>query len=318
MRIRATLATAAVALAILPVADAAATPQSNIQAELQAGGVPSPNVAVATPTAAITTDVSAFDADTSSPGASLNNDNELSPDPTVPLPVAAISFSPGTGTPLPGVIAPPGTSWAPTTADANSPLYELQAVLAAKHEIARGTSLAGISLRLASDSAPYEWLALPPYDRTGIPPATVPTQTVEQQLRTALPAWAVGATVTVVPWTGSERRATVTMSMPAPEFALNDVRDLVGSLMTQQAKLDPTGAGIGSVVAQIDDPASHLPLYAFAGDADWGMGFSWSNPMVKAWTRDAGIGPAGSAVDQATDTASNVQSDPGSTPGTLP
>ena len=309
MRIRATLATAAVALAILPVADAAATPQSNIQAELQAGGVPSPNVTVATPTAATATDVSAFDADTSSPGASLNNDNELSPDPTVPLPVAAISFSPGTGTPLPGVIAPPGTSWAPTTADANSPLYELQAVLAAKHEIARGTSLAA---RLA------ERLALPPYDRSGIPPGTVPTQTVEQQLRTALPAWAVGATVTVVPWTGNERRATVTMSMPAPEFALNDVRDLVGSLMTQQAKLDPTGAGIGSVVAQIDDPASHLPLYAFAGDADWGMGFSWSNPMVKAWTRDAGIGPAGSAVDQATDTASNVQSDPGSTPGTLP
>ena len=61
MRIRATLATAAVALAILPVADAAATPQSNIQAELQAGGVPSPNVAVATPTAAIATDVSAFE-----------------------------------------------------------------------------------------------------------------------------------------------------------------------------------------------------------------------------------------------------------------
>jgi len=280
---------AALLVVAAPVA-ARAAPVDNIQAEVQAGGFPNASASITTPPPATAADVAAFDEDGSTVPPSLTNENMLSPDPTQPLPVVTLSYQPAGGTALPGIIVAPGSTWTPTTADASGPLWEIQSMLAVKHEIENGTEIAGLALRLASEAEPYYWISVPPDARRTPQPTVMPALLIEQYVRAGLPAWAANASVSAIDWTGSERRLVITLTMPATAFQANDVENLVAPVMTDQQYLNANGAGIGSIVVEIADPVSNLPLFTFAGDAGWGRTFAWSNPLVEAWTGDVSNG----------------------------
>jgi hypothetical protein len=317
-RVVTTITACALALA-LAAGPAVAAPADAIRSEIQAGGVPAPTVTVATPPAATSADLAALDADPSASPPSITNENLLSFDPTNPLPVVTVKFGWSLAGPaLPGLITPPGGASVPTAQDAETPLWELQIMLAVKHEIARGTSLAGIAFQRSAEAAPYAWTPTPDSDRSSLPPTTMPAAAVEQEVKIALPPWASGASVTVAGWTGGERRVTVGLSMPTAEFAIHDMQALIASLMTSQAKLNPSGAGIGSVVLRVDDPLDRVPLVTFAGDADWYLGLLWAHPRVIPWVSGAGTGAAGSPVDEANNRVENTTADPTATLGTLP
>ena len=306
---------AATVLAATVLAAAALTPSagadvaSDITQELQAAGLPNPQVTVSTPAPATATDLAAFDADPTPGYASITPYNLISPNPSAPLPVATVRFGKSSVTRLPGFLQAPGIGSYLAAEDAEFPVWRLQIMLAIKHRIAAGASLAGVAMQpqfpnRTQSSRPDSYVAAQSTSNfsPGPYPQTMPITDVEARLKAELPAWARSATVSVAQWAGSERRAVITHSLPAPILAATDVHGLAMYALEKQMELNASGGNVGSVVIKIHDPALNQPLLTFAGDATWGQQFSWISPLIKAATTPGSIGaaldPGGDILDQ--------------------
>jgi hypothetical protein len=86
----------------------------------------------------------------------------------------------------------------------------------------------------------------------------------------------------------------------------HDPTELITYLLTQQTTLNATGAGIGSVVVQLNDLVSGAPLLVYGGDATWGQNFTWISPSIKAYVDDKASASQQDAVQNAPTDAQNT------------
>lgn len=280
------LAGALVFVAATPVrADVAA----DVQAELQAAGLPNPTVAVTSPAPATIADFTTYQQNPGVDLPSISPENLMSPDPTAPQPLLSVGFGQATVTALPGIFQTTALDNWYSTEDAEFPLWRLQIMSALKHALARGTVLTGVKMmpsfpnRAMSGTA--DFYATPP-DPQDLPPTglpqTMPASTAETAVEQELPTWARTADVQVTDWAGGERRATMSMTVVPAQLVQFNPQDLVVYLLDQQLSLNESGANIGSVVLRIRSLTGE-PLFSFAGDATWGQFFTWVGPQVRAW-----------------------------------
>ena len=198
---------------------------------------------------------------------------------------AHVTFTAPEGNPLSGLIDWP-TNRQYTTLAAQAPIWELAAVEAAKHALAAGGALHGISLtqNVAGRPAPPGpdvSVALTGREIPAQPPATMSIDQVQSNVKNALPPWASNPTVTVLNDAVGERVVTVTLGLPRTAFALLDVPDALAALVEQQHVLSDQGARIGRAVVKVVDAVGGDPLYVAGVDGFMGYGTSWVSPMVQ-------------------------------------
>jgi hypothetical protein len=114
-------------------------------------------------------------------------------------------------------------------------------------------------------------------------PAVLSADDVKTRLKSALPAWAANAALSVVPDAAGERVVTATLALPRDAFRTIDVPALAGALDQQQDILASAGADIGRIVVQINDAISGDPLYVQGVDGYMGVGTSWISPLVAGY-----------------------------------
>lgn len=268
---------------------------TSIAAELAANGVPNPSVSISTPSAATASDLAAFDSDPSQSYPSLTPYNQLSPDPTAPLPVATVSFAPSTPTQtLPGTVTAPGEPGIYVD-DSQVPIWNAAIIEAVKHAIAGGASLTGTvtfgpPFPGRDTTQPEAYMPVP--DPTSFSAATLPqtmsTGTIQMQYQMGLPSQYSGASISVADAAGGQRVVTIQFDQSASAFATDNLFGLTEYASKMQAQLDDPlqGGNIGEVVVKSRDPQTLNPLFTHASDATWGQRFEWSAPSVNAFTTD--------------------------------
>jgi hypothetical protein len=283
---------------LLASASAQADTVSSMTAELQAAGVPNVSVTETTPAAATSADVAAFDQDPSGSYASITDQNLLSPDPTNPLPVVTVAFGQAQVTQWPGLLLAPDVAGYPAVEDSQMPIWRLDIMEAAKHAIIAGLPvIGGVGMQPQSpnqpDPATPDAYITPP-DSSEYPTAALPQTmslaAVQAAVGASLPTAFQQATVSVVDFAGGQRRVTVSASTLPEQAEVSPPSQLYTSVLNAQAQLNQQGANIGSVIVNLTDQTSSLPLVTFAGDASWGESFTWVAPPATPFV-DTGPAP---------------------------
>jgi hypothetical protein len=267
----------------------------SMTAELSANGVPSPMVSIITPPPATASDVAAFEADPSGVYPTLTPTNILSPDPTNPMPVAQVSYSPvGPPHDYPGALTAPEQRV--YVEDAETPVWSGAVVEAVKHAVAGGAPIAGVvaygpAWPGRDATQPDVYVPVPDsstYSAAG-PPQTMTTGAVQLQYQLGLASAYAGASVSVVDASGGQRVVTITFDQSAAAFANDNLAQLTSYADGMQAQLnDPVqGANVGEVIVRSRDPVTQTPLFTHAADVGWGEKFEWSAPIIKAYTDPA-------------------------------
>ncbi len=293
MRIRhVMIASLTVALWACPGQPALATVASDMEADLRASGISDVTVQVQTPPAA----PSALNEDADWSGVTLDSLTPfMSSDPFQPSPVARITVDRDPGSPLKGIVEPPGEATY-TMAVAELPKLKLAVWEALKHALAQGANLAGTRLDLREDGAVVssELTSAPQpgaYSPTQDSPSVMSKDAVRQQVEGDFPAWAKAAQVTVSDDYVGERIVMAQLDLPHASFASIDVGELLRTLISMQIRLQDQGARIGRVLARVDDPITGDPLYTAAADALFGsMELTWYSPHVRGIARGL-VGP---------------------------
>jgi hypothetical protein len=205
-----------------------------------------------------------------------------------------VSFGKSVVTALPNILRTPAVGSWYATDDAEFPLWRLQIMSSLKHALARGHTLAGVSMRpifpnRVGGAAPD--LYLTPPDPVDMPPGPLPqtmsTSDAERSVQQQLPVWASAADVRVADWIGGERRASIAMTTTPLQLAAVNPQEIIVYLLDQQRTLNEHGANIGSVVLRVSaTTTTGEPLLTFAGDGTWGQFFTWVNPIVRAFVPD--------------------------------
>jgi hypothetical protein len=162
-------------------------------------------------------------------------------------------------------------------------------MLAANHAIAGGAQLVGVAMQPQfpnhSDSTvPDEYLSIPPLDEfpaTALP-ETMSLQQAQSTLQSNLPARAAAASVSVFDWVGNERRAQITLTLPA-NVTTTQGQNLGAWANDQVRSLNAQGAGIGSIVVSVTNSLDGTPLATIASDPTWHERFVWLAPIVKPY-----------------------------------
>ena len=216
---------------------------------------------------------------------------ELNPEnPT--MPVARVTISAPTPAPLSGILQPAGSgAFDYTTLPSNHILWQLAVLEAAKHRIAAGTALAGVTMKtnIAGQppaTSPELMFGLVDLSYVVPPPTTMSIESVRSQVQSALPAWAATATVQVTNDAASQRVVTLSLAVLPAFIAINDVRSLSNVLAKQQARLTARGADIGRCIVRVTDARTGDPLYVSADDVLLGTRSYWDSPLIAGF-----IGP---------------------------
>lgn len=236
--------------------------------DLAASGVPGAQVEVSAPA----------DAD----------EAELNPeDPT--MPVARVTINAPAPTPLTGILQPSGQgAFDYTTLPPSHIVWQLAVLEAAKHAIAAGTALAGVTIKtnVAGQplaTSPELMLGLADLAVSSSPPTTMSVEAVRTEIQTSLPPWAATGTVEVTADAAGERVVTLSLAVPWLLVATHDVRSLSNVLAKQQAVLTARGANIGRAIVRITDTQTGDPLYVSADDVLLGTRSYWDSPLIAAF-----------------------------------
>jgi hypothetical protein len=273
-------------------ASASATVASDMEADLHAAGIPNVVVDIAVPSPATT----ALDDDTDWSSVTIDSLTPfMSSDPFQPKAVATITIDQPPGTPLPGVIEPPGDRTYTTTLP-ERPALEVAIWEALKHALAGGADLAGTKLVLneGGENVSTELVSAPvpgAYSPSQSVPSVMSRDAVQQAVSDGLPVWAKAADVTVEDDRVGERIVQARLNLPPLAFAAIDVSDLLRALTSMQLRLKDQGGRIGRVLARVTDPTSGDALYTAAADALFGAtSMSWYSPHVRGTARGL-VGP---------------------------
>jgi hypothetical protein len=278
--------------ALVVVAPAAADTASDMTADLQEAALPGLSVTVTTPPAATAADVAAFDADPASSPPSLSLEAMLSPDPTVPQPVATVRFGKSSVVRLPGLIYSPGVADYESVEDAEMPIWRMAIMSAMRRRLAAGAQLAGVAMQpqfpnRAGGTEPDLYAAAPM--SSAYPPAfparTLTADQVKTDVLLALPAWAKGADVRVLDRARTGRVVEIRLALPALATLGIKLSELSSAAAYQHARLNSLGGGIVFTQIRVVDAVSARPLYTAAADPDWGQFFSWSAAVVRGFGR---------------------------------
>lgn len=254
-----------------------------MDADLAASGVPNPTVAVGAP-AGVETELRRADQS---------------------APMLRVTYRPPSGDPLTGLLPPLGYD-VPLYTDTTGEeiVWDLAVIEAAKHVIAGGGSLAGLSITVERTGLPPELMiaALPEVPPEPQAAATLSPDQVQGEVQGALPTWAAAARVTVSNDAGGERVVELALDLPPSAFAALDVAALGHILGQKQIALAPLGGRIGRVIVRISDPVSRDPLYVAGHDLLYGHLGDWYAPIVRAYARPL-LGAPADAVHEAGDVA---------------
>ncbi len=262
----------AVAICIVAFAMAAGPARGNIAADmtrdLAVSGVPEAQVQVS----------AAADAD----------EAEMNPEaPT--MPVARVTINAPAPKPLAGILQSPGQgAFDYTTLPPSHIVWQLAVLEAAKHVIAAGTPLAGVTIttNVAGEppaTSPELMLGLADLTATSSPPTTMSIEDIRTEIRASLPPWAATGTVEVTTDAADERVVTLSLAVPWLLVATHDVRSLSNVLAKQQAVLTARGGNIGRAIVRITDTQTGDPLYVSADDVLLGTRSYWDSPLIAAF-----------------------------------
>lgn len=239
--------------------------QSDILADLIAGGVPSPTVTLAPPA----------------------GEEQLLRGSSATLPVLRVTYRPPDSPLLGDVVHFYSTGAGRYHVDTGLELvWELAILEAAKHELARGRRLSGVSITMARPNEPAEKMlfALPPEPPPQQAPATLSLSQVRDEARAALPA-GLQPDIAVTEDAVGERIVKATMAVAPGLFFQANVHLLAQALGREQWRLASLGGNIGRVIVQVHDPLSGQPLYVAAHDMIYGHLSQWYAPRVAAWAQ---------------------------------
>jgi hypothetical protein len=198
----------------------------------------------------------------------------------------SVTLTPPIGAALTGIIPPPGAVPLYTTTNGQIPVWDLAIMEAVKHSIAAGNSFDSLSItRNYAGVAPAGIadliLAAPPYQAPPAAGTTMSLDEVRQAVVQALPRWAQSANVGVMEDAASERVVTITLALPNEAFTVIRPDELLDVLEREQRALQPQGAKIGRVIAQISSRTTNNPLYTGVGDSYLGFSENWTSPLVQ-------------------------------------
>jgi hypothetical protein len=275
---------ALVVAALLALAAGAPTARADLAQTLQAD-LTHPASAVPSPTVQV--------------GAPVGDEVGLGPGAVV----ARVTMTPPVGTPLSGLLVPPGLDPLFTTTADDLVLWDFAVLEAAKHAVAAGNRIDAISITrnyIGKPPGAYPDLidTVGTYTPPPSPGATMSRDEIETAARSALPAWAAHADVSVLDDYAGERVIAATMLLPASAFLTFDVEQVLAALASQQYAQAEQGARIGRITLTVTDPTTAEPLYAGATDPYFGASVHWYHPVVQGvYVGEAAL-PETSAEDQ--------------------